>query len=349
MATALIAGALGVVGRSLVEHLENDPNWSVIGLSRRTPDFETSAEFISVDLLDAADCAAKLGGLTGVTHIFFTPYTARATFAEEVAPNLAMLTNLVDAIEPIAPDLQHVQLMLGAKWYGVQFGTPYKTPAKESDPRHMPPNFYYDQTDWLAERQQGKRWTWSGLMPHGVWGFSVGSEMNLLNSLAVYATISKHAGVPLRFPGNPVLYDCVYQIADVALMARAMEWTATTPAAANEIYNITNGDFTRWRQLWPRIAEFFDMEAGPVQQLHLQTVMADKEPVWAEICEQYQLRRYTVADLATWRFLDYALANGFDQMSSLTKIRQAGWHEVLDTEDTITQQLQRMRTDRIIP
>jgi hypothetical protein len=91
------------------------------------------------------------------------------------------------------------------------------------------------------------------------------------------------------------------------------------------------------------------MEVGPVQSLHLQTVMADKEPLWAKICEQYQLHRYTIADLATWRFLDYAFANGFDQMSSLTKIRQAGWCEVLDTEDTITQQLQRMRADRIIP
>ncbi len=59
--------------------------------------------------------------------------------------------------------------------------------------------------------------------------------------------------------------------------------------------------------------------------------------------------RYTIDDLATWRFLDYAFANGFDQMSSLTKIRQAGWREVLDTEDTITQQLQRLRNDRIIP
>ncbi len=349
MATALIAGALGVVGRSLVEHLEDDPDWSVIGLSRRSPDFDTSAEFISVDLLDAADCKAKLGDLSGVTHIFFTPFTARATIAEEIAPNMAMLTNLLDTLEPIASGLEHVQLMLGAKWYGIQFGSPYKTPAKESDPRHMPPNFYYDQTDWLVERQKGKNWTWSGLLPHGVWGFSVGSEMNLLNSIAVYATISKHLAVPLRFPGNPALYDCVYQIADVALMARAMAWTATTPAAVNEIYNITNGDFTRWRQLWPRIAEFFHMEVGPVQQLHLQTAMADKEPVWAEICEQYQLRRYTIDDLATWRFLDYAFANGFDQMSSLTKIRQAGWHEVLDTEHTIIRQLQRLRDDRIIP
>ncbi len=47
--------------------------------------------------------------------------------------------------------------------------------------------------------------------------------------------------------------------------------------------------------------------------------------------------------------MDYAFSNGFDQMSSLTKIRQAGWHDVLDTEDTITQQLQSMRDKRIIP
>ena len=47
--------------------------------------------------------------------------------------------------------------------------------------------------------------------------------------------------------------------------------------------------------------------------------------------------------------MDYAFSNGFDQMSSLTKIRQAGWHEVLDTADTITHQLQYMRDKKIIP
>ena len=147
MAVALIAGALGVVGRALVEHLENDPKWDVIGLSRRSPDFETSAKFISVDLLDLSDCKEKLTSLTNVSHIFFTPYSARDNFADEVLPNLEMLKNLMTVIEENAPKLQHVQLMLGAKWYGVQFGAPYKTPAKESDPRHMPPNFYYNQLD----------------------------------------------------------------------------------------------------------------------------------------------------------------------------------------------------------
>lgn len=349
MPTALIAGGLGVVGRALVEHLEDDLSWDVIGLSRRAPDFETSARFIQVDLLDPDDTAAKLGNLSQVTHVFFAPYAARTTFADEVAPNLAMLTNLVEVIEAASPSLSHVQLMQGAKWYGVQFGSPYRTPARENDPRHMPPNFYYDQQDWLVDRQRSKRWTWSALRPHGVWGFSVGSEMNMANAIGVYATISKHLGLPLRWPGNPRTLDVVYQITDVALLARAMVWAATTPAAANDAFNITNGDFTRFRYLWQRIAAFFDMETAPGPHVSLVSLMADKADLWDEIVEKHQLRRYRLSDLTSWRFADYAFANAFDQMSSLTKIRQAGWHEVIDTEQTITNQLDRMRRDRIIP
>lgn len=349
MPTALIAGALGVVGRALVENLEDDPAWKVIGLSRRAPDFETSARFIGVDLLDPADIAAKLSDLSDVTHIFFTPYAPRATFAEEVAPNLAMLTGLVETIEAVAPGLSHIQLMQGAKWYGVQFGVPYRTPAREDDPRHMPPNFYYDQQDWLVERQRGRSWTWSALRPHGVWGFSIGSEMNMMTAIAVYATISKHLGLPLRWPGDPKTLDVVYQITDVALLARAMKWAATAPAAANNVFNITNGDFTRLRHIWPRIAEFFDMETAPGNHVSLVATMADKSGLWDEIVERYQLRRYRMSDLTTWRFADYAFRNAFDQMSSLTKARQAGWHEVLDTEHTITDHLKRMRQQRIIP
>ena len=346
---ALIAGALGVIGRALVEHLEDDPDWSVIGLSRRTPDFETSANFLSLDLLDRDTTAQAMAAQPNVTHVFFTPYAPGENFAAEVAPNLAMLANLVEGLEPVATNLQHIQLMQGAKWYGVQFGKPYKTPAKENDPRHMPPNFYYDQQDWLIDRQAGKTWTWSALRPHGVWGFSTGSAMNMLNSLAVYAAISKHLGLPLKWPGNPALLDSVYQIADVEIIAKAMLWASTEPCVANEAFNITNGDYTRWSLLWPKIAEFFDMEIGPIQTIKLTDVMADKEPLWAEITQAHQLHKYSLEELTTWPFIDYAFANGFDQMSSLTKLRQAGWTEVMDTEATITNQLQRLRDDRIIP
>ncbi len=346
--TALVPGALGITGRAIVEHLDGDPDWQVIGLSRRPPNYKTNATFLSVDLLDPADCAAKAGELAETTHVFFCAYAPQASVAAEIAPNVAMLANLMDALEPVAPNLERVQLMHGAKWYGSYLG-PYKTPAKEDDPRPVVENFYHAQQDWIVERQAGKRWTWSALRPHGIWGFSIGGRMNLMTGIVLYAAISKHLGLPLRWPGKQGFYDCLYNIIDTGLLAEAMEWAAVDPAIANEAFNINNGDVFRWHQVWPRIAEFFDMEVGPVQTVPLQVVMADKEPVWAEIVAQHGLQPFTLAELTKWDYLDMALGNAYDQMSSITKARQAGWHKSLDTEATITRQMQRLRDDKIIP
>ena len=128
--TALIVGALGVTGRALLTHLEDQPDWEIIAVSRRAPDFPTRARFISADLTDAADCRAKLGGLSDVTHIFYTAYSKQPSVPAEIPVNLGMLENMLDAVEPVATGLQHVQLMLGAKWYGTYLGS-YKTPARE--------------------------------------------------------------------------------------------------------------------------------------------------------------------------------------------------------------------------
>ena len=347
MPTALIAGGLGVTGRALVEHLDSDPDWDVIALSRRSPDFETKAQFISVDLTDRGETQAALGELREVTHIFYCALSARPDVTEEIAPNIAMLSNLMDAVEPIAT-LEHVQLMEGNKWYGSFLG-PFRTPAREDDPRPIVRQLYHAQQDWLVERRAGKDWTWSALRPHGVWGLSIGGAMNLLTSVALYATISKHLGLPLCWPGSQGFYDRLYNIIDVTLLARAMLWAATEPAAADNAFNINNGDFFRWHQVWPRIAGFFDMEVGPVRTIPQAVLMADKEPLWAEIVAEHGLKPYKMADLTNWAYADRAMSATWDQMASTTKARQHGWTEAWDTEETITLQLERLRRDRIIP
>jgi nucleoside-diphosphate-sugar epimerase len=347
MPTALIAGGLGVTGRALVEHLDGDPDWQVIALSRRAPDFATGANFISVDLLDAADTRAKLGGLSQVTHVFYSALQSQADVTAEIAPNVAMLANLMDAVEPVA-ELAHVQLMQGNKWYGSVLGA-FRTPAKEDDPRPIVRQLYHAQQDWLVERRAGKAWSWSALRPHGVWGLSVGGAMNLLTSVALYATISKHLGLPLCWPGSQGFYDRLYNIVDVSLLAKAMVWAATEPAAADNAFNINNGDFFRWHQVWPRIAGFFDMAVGPVRTIPQAAMMADKEPLWAAIVAEHGLRPYKMSDLTSWAYADRAMSASWDQMASTTRARQHGWTECWDTEETITLQLARLRRDRVIP
>ena len=54
-----------------------------------------------------------------------------------------MLTNLLDALRMAESNVRHLTLLQGTKAYGVHHG-PYKMPARESDPRFIASNFYYE-------------------------------------------------------------------------------------------------------------------------------------------------------------------------------------------------------------
>lgn len=345
---AVVVGGLGVIGRNLVKHLEAVGGWEIVGLSRRSPDFPTKARYISVDLLDRADAEAKLSGLTDITHVFSTAYQGRERWADHNAPNVAMLRNAVEPIAAASPGLEHVQLIQGNKIYGSHLG-PYKTPALESDPPHMLPNFYWDQERWLEGFAEGKPWSWSALRPHTVCGFAIGNPMNITMVIAVYAAISRELGLPLRFPGKPGTFKAVYQVTDADLMAKAMVWGATAPAARDQVFNITNGDFFRWENLWPSFARFFDMEPGPVQTIPLAEFMADKAPVWQRIVEKHGLQPYAYEDLVAWPFGDYVFGTDYDVMADTLKIRMAGFHEYVRSSDMFLRIFGQFRSMRIIP
>ncbi len=148
-------GANGVIGRNLSDHLITLPDWDVIGVSRRGGESSNHVRYVAADLLNLDELHEKLSDLTEVTHIFYAAYQDRPTWAELVPPNLAMLVNIIEVIEPIASSLKHVSLMQGYKVYGAHLG-PFKTPARETDANHMPPEFNIDQQDFLEQRQKGK-------------------------------------------------------------------------------------------------------------------------------------------------------------------------------------------------
>jgi nucleoside-diphosphate-sugar epimerase len=254
---ALVVGAQGVIGRNLLEHLGTLSDWEIIGLSRRGGKQMDRVRHVAIDLLDQEDCGQKLSDLTQVTHIFYAAYQDRPTWAELVPPNLAMLTNVIETVEPFAHSLQHISLMQGYKVYGAHLG-PFKTPARETDPYHMPPEFNVDQQIFLEQRQKGKTWTWSAIRPSVVCGFALGNPMNLAMVIAVYAAISKELGLPLRFPGKPGAYDKLLEMTDAGVLARATVWAATDERCANQAFNINNGDLFRWSEMWPKIARFFE-------------------------------------------------------------------------------------------
>ena len=346
---AIVAGATGVTGRYLMRHLIDSGQWNVVGLSRRKPDLSGDFQHIAVDLLDAQDCRAKLASLRDVTHVFHAAYADKSAPDELAEVNLRMLRNLVESVTRVAPSLEHVHLVEGTKWYGSHLGA-FKTPAKESDPRLVPePFFYYAQQDWLEAARKDKQWTWSAIRPHTICGFSVGSPMNLTTVIAVYASICKELGLPLTHPGKPANYHILYQATDAGLLARAIEWMATSEQCQDQAFNVTNGDLFRWEDLWPRIAEFFELDLGFPRHFSLQAFMSDKAPVWERIVKKAGLRPFRFEELAAWKFGDFVFSAEWDVISDCGKARRAGFCETVDSEEMFLGLFSRFRQERIIP
>lgn len=231
--TALIAGATGAASKRLVEVLLDD-GWQVIGLSRHPgTSKDPRLSYVRADLLDREGCARALDAAKGVTHLF---YTARAAFGEggveDVERNVAMPENVLDAAEAAAPGLEHVHLVEGQKWYDVRLRPP-RTPTREDDPRHLPPNFYYDQEDLLRERCERRDWTWSASRPHFVYDFAPERPRNIVSTLGAWAAMCAEHGLPLDFPGAPGCYSALIEITDATHLARAIAWMATSPQARN--------------------------------------------------------------------------------------------------------------------
>jgi len=344
----LVAGAQGVSGRAALEHWKAVPVTQVVGLSRRSAPYEAGVEQISVDLLDVADTRQKLSSIKDVTHIVFGAYVERTTPAEKTEDNVAILKNLLDIVEETSPSLRHVTFYQGGKAYGADLG-PFKTPAREDDPRLMPPNFYYDQEDFLRDRQRGKQWRWTALRPEAVCGFAVGNPMNLAMVIAVYATLSKELGLPLRFPGTEKAYRALYQLTSAHILAEASIWAARTDAARNEVFNITNGDYFRWQHMWPRIAKMFGMETADPVPMPLTTYMTDKGSLWNSIVAKYQLQPIPYEQVASWAFGDFIFNSEFDNVTSTIKARRAGFQDCIDTEDMFKEFFGDLRSRRVIP
>lgn len=346
--TALIVGAHGVIGSNLASHLAALGNWNIVGLSRRGGPDQGQIRHIAVDLLDVRDAREKLGGRRDVTHIFYAAYQDRPSWAELVEPNVAMLRNVVDTVEPVAQNLRHISLMQGYKVYGAHLG-PFKTPARETDANHMPPEFNIDQQDLLEDRQKGKNWSWSALRPSVVIGQALGNPMNLAIAIAVYASMSKELGLPLRFPGKPGAYDKIIEMTDAGLLARATVWAATDERCANQAFNITNGDLFRWNEMWPKIAANFGLDTAPPLPMSLDTIMADKQPLWNKMKARHGLLDTPYTDVSSWRFADFVFGWDYDFFADGTKARRFGFHDFVDTEEMFMRTFAELRQRRIIP
>ena len=343
--SALVAGAGGIIGRAVAHELLGQ-SWQVRSLGRRPVAGLTSIE---ADLNDLAATREALRHAADTTHVFYASLAPDPDLATEAERNARMLGKLLDGLEAARAPLARVVIYQGFKIYGIHLGAKVRTPARESDPIHMPPNLYLAQEAELRQRAAGSGWDYVALRPDVIVGDVYGNPMNIALVVGVFAALSRELGVPLRFPGTDRAFGQLVQCTDAALLARASVWAATSAAASGEAFNVTNGDVFRWERLWDDIAAHLDLATAPPIPLTLARHMADKGPVWRRIAERHDLVEPDLDRLVGWAFGDFIFHTETDVISDVNKIREAGFGETMSTTRSLLAALDSLRRQRILP
>jgi nucleoside-diphosphate-sugar epimerase len=349
---ALVVGATGLTGRNTAEHLAAS-GWDVFGMSRRAGADVQGVRHVAGDTMDQSSVAAVAKDVRP-THVFYCTWSRQDTEDLNIEVNGAMLRNTLDAAGPVGT-LQHVALVTGLKHYLGPFEAyaqnPAKPPFRESQGRLEYKNFYYTQEDVLFEAADRYGFSWSVHRPHTVIGYALGNAMNMGVTLAVYGTIAKETGRPFVFPGSPEQYDGTTDVTDARLLARHLSWAATSPSAANEAFNVVNGDTFRWRHMWEVVASGLGVEPAPYpgHPTPLVEQMVDAPAVWRRIAAREGLSEPDVDRLAPWWHTDSDLGRTVETYADMTKSREAGFQDVQDSRRSFLDLFDRLRKERVIP
>jgi nucleoside-diphosphate-sugar epimerase len=355
----LVAGASGLVGFAALRHFNSLPDWDVVGVSRRRPPGLDDVDLVSVDLMDRARCAQVFGAMHDVTHLVYAALYEKDELVagwrdpEQMRINDQMLRNLFDPLGTAARGLQQVTLLQGTKAYGVHIEA-VPAPARERWPRHPHENFYWLQEDYLRGAQLGRAWGLTILRPQVIFGESLGSAMNPIPALGVYAAILKDEGKPLSYPGGARR---IVQAVDAELLAKVCGWAATSPAARNETFNVNNGEAFEWATVWPAIADAFGMPVGEPKPMSLAEHMPLRQQQWSSIHKRHGLKSpESLREFVglSFQYLDRNFAYGdtlaaLPTLVSTVKLRQAGFQECVDTEHMFVRLIRRFQELRWLP
>ncbi|KAJ9650312.1 hypothetical protein H2198_010378 [Neophaeococcomyces mojaviensis] len=384
--TAIITGANGISGHYMLRVLSQSPErWTKIYcLSRRPPyiagGLPDNAEHITCDFLKSPDEIGEVlkGNLKGGenVHVFFFAYLQPppkegkglwSDAHEMVRVNSLLLDNFIGGLKAAGIQPRKFMLQTGAKNYGGHHG-PTKVPQEETDPRVEildEPNFYYPQEDsvWKYCTESNGQSTWNICMPGPILGAVPDAAMNAAFPLAVYATVCKELGEPLRWPGDAKAWQMECSMSSAMMNAYMEEWAVLSSRATNQKFNTCDSSTFAWEGFWPRLAGWYGIDwLGPQDDAQYTMRETPHNPrgyggkgvsgrtftmidwakqskvqeAWKKIAQQHELSVKELADVERiFGFLDGSLCRSSPLMFSMDKARKMGWHGFTDTNESL--------------
>lgn len=224
---AIVCGATGISGIHTIRALlDTSDRWSTVYAVSRSPlsdevlQFFTEEQKSRVQHIPINLCASSkdvAGSLkdAGVKadYLFYYAYISPTTGKSAMDPSSAD-----DLVESNVPPFKHllealvladikpkrILLQTGGKSYGCHIGR-VRTPMVESDPqpKHLGPNFYYNQEDLLMRFcHEHPETGWNIIMPCAVIGSIQNASMNMFLPFGAYAAVQAHKKEPLQFGGD---------------------------------------------------------------------------------------------------------------------------------------------------
>ena len=351
---ALVVGVTGITGSNLAQELVAN-GWTTYGLARNPNSNISGLIPVKADLLDEENLKVALENISP-THIFFTTWMRNDTEEENIKVNSALVRNLLNVLSP-KKSVQHVALVTGLKHYLGPFEAYAKsvslpeTPLREEQPRLEYPNFYYAQEDAVYEASERDHFTWSIHRPHTVIGYAIGNLMNMGTTLAIYASICKETGRKFVFPGSSAQWNGLSDVTDARILAKQLIWASTTEGTKNQAFNITNGDIFRWKWLWKKIADYFQIEfEGYDNNIRpLEQELQNDQELWENISEKYNLKENNLSKIASAWHTDLDLGRPIEVMTDMANSRKLGFTSYQSTLDSFTDLFEKLKEEKIIP
>jgi hypothetical protein len=143
---------------------------------------------------------------------------------------------------------------------------------------------------------------------------------------------------------------------DARLVARATVWAASAPSASGQTFNLTNGEVFSWQGLWPHLAEEIGVDVAAPRPIKLAEFLPAHARLWTELVKRHDLVPLSMDELLGMShfYADYTFGYGLTEppppsLVSTIKVKQAGFCDTWDTEDSFRSSLAVLRQQRVLP
>lgn len=152
-------------------------------------------------------------------------------------------------------------------------------------------------------------------------------------------------------------WDSLTDMTDSRHLAKQQLWAATTPAAANQAFqafqafHVTNGDVFRWKWMWSRIAEYFDLPAAdyPASLSPLERQMADDTSRVDADSRGARLEEADIGRLISPWHTDADLGQPIEVVTDMSKSRAMGFTAYQACDQAFFDVFDKLREMRLIP